>query len=290
MIKDAVQAFYRPLLSLYTEREARHITNLVFEHVTGYSRLDMITKSNLALSAEQQQNLDEKLEQLLQHKPVQYVLKKCWFYHLPFYLNAHVLIPRPETEELAEWIIREHIHEKGNSGNKSLTILDAGTGSGCLAIALKSNLPDAQLIAIDNSKHALQVAQKNALMNNADVRFLQRDMLKDGWASDLPLLDIIVSNPPYIPQNEKQKMHQNVVSFEPHEALFVPDEDPLIFYKAIIECGKQKMVRGGKIFLEIHEDFGNSVVKLFGEYGFGNIQLHQDMSGRDRMIRIENNG
>lgn len=289
MIKDEFQAFYQSLLSLYKKREARHITHLVFEEVCGLSRLDLITKDNFSLPQVQQQILKEKLGQLIQHKPVQYVLGKCWFYRLPFYVNEHVLIPRPETEELAEWIIGEQANEKNNSGNKTLTILDAGTGSGCLAIALKNNIPDAHIIAIDISRQALQVAKQNALMNKADIEFRQRNMLEDNWLAGMSPLDIIVSNPPYIPRKEKQSMPRNVVSFEPHEALFVPDNDPLVFYKALIECGRQQLKAGGKFFMEIHEALGNSVINLFEKSGFENIQLRRDLNGRNRMVRVVKN-
>lgn len=287
MLKDEVRQFYTTLIPLYTDREARHITHLVFEKVTGLSRLDLITKSDQVLTGVQQADLSEKLQQLLEHRPVQYVLGECFFYHLSFWVNEHVLIPRPETEELVEWTIRElapQTHAAENGRAPSFTILDAGTGSGCIAIALKKNMPQATVMAMDNSTDALEIARQNAKNNQVDVAFFQANLLDKHWSRDLPPLDVIISNPPYIPEGERNSMQPQVTAYEPHAALFVPDQDPLIFYKALAQAGLQRLAPRGKIFVEIHEDLADATVALFREAGFDPVELRRDMNDRPRMI------
>lgn len=287
MIKDAVRQYYQQLCSIYTDREARYITDLVFEHITGFSRLDIITRSDTVLTMSQEKELSEKLLQLLDHKPIQYVLNKCVFYHLPFYVNEHVLIPRPETEELVEWIIENYRHKTGlpTKDNKTpLTILDAGTGSGCIAIALKKNISNSKVIAIDNSIKALAVAEQNAKNNDVAIEFKKTDLLSKNWFDGLPLLDVIVSNPPYIPWSEHTSMQRNVTAFEPSTALFVPDNDPLVFYRTLILCALQKLRPRGELFMEIHEHLGKAVMTLCDQMGLKH-ELRKDLSGRDRMVR-----
>lgn len=283
-VKPVFQQFCRQLAAVYPEREARHIAHMVFEQVAGLSRLDLITKTNQRLTDSQQQDLTGKLNRLLRHEPVQYVLKECVFYHLPLYVNEHVLIPRPETEELVEWIIRTCRPRIKSGGKDSPVILDAGTGSGCIAIALKKNLPDTVVMAVDKSTLALQVAERNSIDNGTEITFIHADLLENDWFSSLPPLSVLVSNPPYIPRSARAVMPKNVVNFEPDMALFVPDDDPLIFYKALLSCAREKLAEDGAIFLEIHEELGEEVIALLRMNGFG-YELKKDLSGRDRMIR-----
>lgn len=286
-IKVIFRQFYKQLLSIYQEREASHIAHLVFEQVTGLSRLDIITKAHHTLTQSQKDELNIKCHHLLHHKPVQYVLNECTFYHLSFFVDENVLIPRPETEELVGWIIHSFSGDQGQR-HEIPVILDAGTGSGCIAVVLKKNLPRTTVLALDKSKDALQVARKNANTHHADISFFQGDLLENNWFGALPPIDILVSNPPYIPQSEKTSMQKNVADFEPDLALFVPDEDPLRFYKALIACARQKLVPGGNLFLEVHEDLARAVSRLLQKNHF-HVELRKDMSGKDRMIRAGKN-
>lgn len=225
------------------------------------------------LSSEQELQFREYTKDLLRKRPVQYVLGEAWFAGMKFFVNEHVLIPRPETEELVEWI------------NKGDTILDIGTGSGCIPVALKKKYPDTLVYACDISEGALQVAQANANTNNTAIGFIHCDVLNKNEWHKLPEADIIVSNPPYIPLDEKASMHENVLEFEPHLALFVSNEDPLIFYKAIADLAKSKLKRNGVIYFEIHEDLGSSVQHLLESKNFRHVELKKDLQGKDRMIR-----
>lgn len=284
-LKQSFHQFCNRLIPIYTEREARHIADLLFEKITGYSRLDRITKPDIKLTAEQQETLDKKLSRLLQNIPVQYVLGEAWFYQLPFIVNENVLIPRPETEELVSWILDDLKKEEFLlKKDPPFTILDIGTGSGCIAIALKKSFPAVQIIGIDKSAEALKTAKENAALNKTKVDFFQGDILASDFEKELPVLDLVVSNPSYIPLKEKAEMQLQITEHEPFAALFVPDDDPLIFYKAILNMAKKKLKPGGKIFMEIHEDFGQEMRELFQLYHFKNIILKKDMNGRDRMI------
>lgn len=284
ILKQSFHQFYNRLVSIYREREARHIADLIFEKITGYSRLDRITKPDIKLTPEQQETLDKKLSRLLQHIPVQYVLGEAWFYQLPFRVNEHVLIPRPETEELVSWILDELKENALLKKSVPSTILDIGTGSGCIAIALKKNFPAVQVMGMDKSAEALKTAKENAALNQVNVDFFQEDLLTFDFEKELPAFDLIVSNPPYIPLKEKAEMQPQVAEHEPSAALFVPDDDPLIFYRAILNMAQKKLIPGGKVFMEIHENFGAEMRELFQHYPFKDIILKKDMTGRDRMI------
>lgn len=288
MLKESFRQFVQRLISLYSEREAWHIADMIFEEVTGFSRLDRITKPDYTLTTVQMQRLKEMEMQLLNNMPVQYVLGEAWFYHLKFKVNNNVLIPRPETEELVTWIIEDIKKEKTVSTETSShpwRILDIGTGSGCIAIALKKNIPEIEMIAIDKSKEALQIAKKNAVLNQVDISFQEADMTDEKLVSLLPDLDIIVSNPPYVPVGEKKDMQPQVSLYEPPQALFVPDEDPLLFYKAIFTRAAKKLVNNGKAYLEIHADYGKEIIALMNQHGFEEITLREDMAGNERMVK-----
>lgn len=287
-IKEAFRQFVQELLPLYSAREAAQISDMTFKYVTGLSRLDRITKSGIFLTALQKQKLEEMGKRLLHHEPVQYVLGEAWFYRLKFKVNKNVLIPRPETEELVTWIIGDIKKEYPLSGGdvkKPFTILDIGTGSGCIAIALKNSIPAWQVLAIDKSKDALDMAKRNARDNLADISFYEMDITEDRHTSPLPQVDIIVSNPPYIPFKERAELQALVKDYEPGMALFVPDDDPLYFYKAIVGLSKTKLVEGGKLYFETHQNYAARVVELLEGAHFKNIILKKDISGNDRMVQ-----
>lgn len=263
--------FVQQLKTIYPASEAAAIAKLVWEKA-GVS-------NNQPLNDVTIQQFDNQLSQLLQHKPVQYVLEEAWFYNLRFNVNEHVLIPRPETEELAELVINEF------KGQKTLIkILDIGTGSGCISIVLKKNLPQSDVTSIDISREALAVAQKNAAANNVSINFSELDFLNEEKWQTLHEYDVIISNPPYIPANEKEVLDKNVTAFEPHTALFVPDEKPLLFYEAIARFAEMHLAKGGKIFMEIHEKHAAAVAAIF-ESTFS-AEIKKDISGKERMVVV----
>ncbi|MEI6852816.1 MAG: peptide chain release factor N(5)-glutamine methyltransferase, partial [Bacteroidota bacterium] len=219
----------------------------------------------------------DAIKELKEGKPLQYITGKAWFCGLELSVNEHVLIPRPETEELVQLIIKEHKETKG------LRILDIGSGSGCIGIALKKELKDAEVWAMDISEEALKVARKNAELHEADICFIYKDILDAEGLSELRGLDIIVSNPPYVMESEKAVMHKNVLDFEPHEALFVPDNNPLKFYKAIFGLAK-KNGKPCRVYVEINESKGEEMIFLAKEFGFSDICIHKDINGKDRII------
>jgi len=283
-IKDVFLNFQQDLNGVYDIRETEAIALLVLEEVAAMSRAKIKAFPDNELPYDAIEKLNGILTELKTGKPVQYILGSTEFYGLPFFVNPSVLIPRPETEELVQWILEsEKLKVKGE---KPLSILDIGTGSGCIAISLKKNLPDAVVTAIDISAEALATAQKNAVINDAEVSFIEADILAYSSAEiDNRKFDIIVSNPPYVTMEDKAQMHQNVTNFEPHSALFVPEHDPLIFYKAIAGFAQPNLLPGGSLFFEINENYGKETVELLMDKGFTAMELRKDMSGRDRMVK-----
>ena len=278
-IKQAIRLVKNKLLPLYDESEALNIANWVVEYLTGYDKSMHAHAAMLEMNSRQEKELEAVTERLAAHEPVQYVLNEAWFYDMKFYVNEQVLIPRPETEELVYWILGE------NAAGES-RILDIGTGSGCIAITLKYKLPGSEVWAIDLSTEALEVAKKNAAEKKALIQFEELDFLdKNGWEK-LPVFDLIVSNPPYVKLHEKEGMLPNVLQYEPPSALFVPDEDALVFYRAIAEFALLHLKERGRIYCEINENLGEQTRKLFEEKGFS-VQVKKDMQGKDRMIRAE---
>ncbi len=276
------QLIYRQLLQslqeIYSKNEAAVITDWVVEKLAGISKKDFIREPLLEISAAATTGLQNALLQLLQHKPVQYVLGEAWFGPLKLVVNEHVLIPRPETEELVQWILADPLVLK-----KELTILDIGTGSGCIPIYLKKKLTNSQISAADITEEALSIAKQNAAFNDTAINFIKNDFLTEKMWHQLPVVDIIVSNPPYIPARERMKMDQNVTDYEPHNALFVSDDDPLIFYKKIALFATSHLKKEGKVFVEIHEDFAEATAALFEKY-FTEITVKKDLFGKERMI------
>jgi release factor glutamine methyltransferase len=227
------------------------------------------------------EKLKNYLHELLEHKPVQYVLNEAWFYKMKFFVDENVLIPRPETEELVEWVISDFKKEKDS---KPKNIIDIGTGSGCIPIALKKELPDSKITAIDVSEKALSVANKNAAELHSAIEFFKIDFLKENEWQTLSQYDTIVSNPPYIPIDEKKILAKNVTEFEPQIALFVENNDPFIFYKKIVEFSKTHLNPGGKIYVEIHEEYARQVKKIFENTGLLS-EIKKDIYGKERMVK-----
>jgi release factor glutamine methyltransferase len=275
-VQTAFTEISNALEPLHDAREAASIANMLLEDITGLSRVDRIVYKDRELTAPQVEQVTAGLQALLQNQPVQYVIGKSWFYGMELQVNANVLIPRPETEELVEWIVLEH------SGGR---LLDIGTGSGAIPIALKKNLPKATVWAVDVSSGALQVAQANALQQKQEVHFLLLDILSSEAATQLSEFDVIVSNPPYICEKEKAGMQEQVVQYEPSLALFVPDDDALLFYRAIGSLAQQKLIAGGDLYFEIHEAYGKEVVALLEQQGYQHVILRKDMYGKDRMVK-----
>jgi release factor glutamine methyltransferase len=257
--------------------ELSSLIGMLIEAVTGWNRMQQIVNVNTELTKVQQAQLENYTEQLLAGKPIQYILGKAWFMGSEFMVNEHVLIPRPETEELVEWII-----SYASIINKPLSIVDIGTGSGCIPIALQLALPNCTLTGLDISKDALAVAQMNAKNLNTSITWLEEDILDT--AALYTAFDIIVSNPPYIPLREKKDMQEQVLNFEPSIALFVSNEDPLIYYRAIAKIGKQSLSKNGQLFFEIHYDQGKAILALLDELNY-HAELKQDSFGKNRMIR-----
>jgi release factor glutamine methyltransferase len=286
-IKDVFLSFQNALETLYDAQETGSITLMVLEELTGMSRARIKAFPEDDVPANAIEKLIAILEELKTGKPVQYILGTTEFYGLNFLVNPAVLIPRPETEELVEWVLRSVSSRQFAAGSGQLSILDIGTGSGCIAISLKKNLPGAKVTAIDISTDALQTAKQNAVINEVEVEFIEGDILQSQKLKleDQKKFDIIVSNPPYVTLEDKLHMHQNVTGFEPHTALFVPEHDPLIFYRAIAGFAAEQLADGGLLFFEINENYGKETVEILSHKNFVNIELRQDMSGRDRMIK-----
>jgi len=278
-IQDVFALFKQSLGSVYDANEIEAVTLLVINEISGLSKGQIKAFPEKEIIVEQAEKLDEILSRLKTGEPVQYILGYTEFYGLPFKVNPSVLIPRSETEELVEWVLNS---VEGKYSKAS--ILDIGTGSGCIAISLKKNLTGALVSAIDISVDALETAKQNADLNGVDVSFIEVDIL-NFVTYNLQQSSIIISNPPYVTLYDKMQMHTNVTDFEPHSALFVPDEDPLIFYKAIADFALDHLTENGLLFLEINESLGMETVELLKKKGFKNIELREDMSGRDRMIK-----
>jgi release factor glutamine methyltransferase len=277
LLQDLKILLKQKLTTHFEAVELSSIIGMLIEEVSGWNRTQQIIHQNTAFNQAQVDQIEKYTEQLISGKPIQYILGKAWFMGQNFTVNENVLIPRPETEELVEWII-----SYANIKNKTLSILDIGTGSGCISIALKMALPHCEVSALDISKEALKLAQLNANNLNVSIQWMEQNILDTVALENA--YDIIVSNPPYIPIREKESMQKQVVNFEPSLALFVPDEDPLIFYRTIAKMAKQSLSKNGQLFFEIHYDQGNAVLTLLNELNF-HAELRQDGFGKDRMIR-----
>jgi release factor glutamine methyltransferase len=276
-LNDIKQALKKQLAGQFESVELGPILSILIEHVTGWDQVQQVIHKDNTISAAQELAFETAATALLEGKPIQYITGKTWFMGEPYIVNDQVLIPRPETEELVDWVI-VYAAIKG----KVLRILDIGTGSGCIAIAIKKALPEAIVSAIDISTSAIKIAAANAATLKADIEFIALDILNTAF---LPgQYDVIVSNPPYIPMHEMKNMELQVTDHEPNIALFVPDEDPLVFYKAIARLAKLHLSTNGQLFFEIHYDQGDAMIALLDEMHF-HAELRTDLFGKDRMIR-----
>jgi release factor glutamine methyltransferase len=276
-LNDIKQALKKQLSGQFESVELGPILSILIEHVTGWDQVQQVIHKDNSISAAQQLDFETSAEALLAGRPIQYITGKAWFMGEPYIVNDQVLIPRPETEELVDWVI-EYAAIKG----KALRILDIGTGSGCIAIAIKKALPEAIVSAIDISTSAIKIAATNAAALNADIELIALDILNTAFLPDQ--YDVIVSNPPYIPMQEMKNMELQVTDHEPNIALFVPDEDPLVFYKAIARLAKLHLSTNGQLFFEIHYDQGDAMIALLDDMHF-HAELRTDLFGKDRMIR-----
>ena len=277
-MQAAIDYIRKELAGIYPDREIRSFEAIIFEHVMNYSRIDFHLKRSEPIPPAKRKAIEEIVEKLKSHEPIQYILGEADFYGLKFKVTPAVLIPRPETEELVDWILKT---------NKLPFpfILDIGTGSGCIPVTLKKEIPEANMAAVDVSTEALEIARSNSEKHSVFVHFIHADILdweKQEWPSKY---DIIVSNPPYVRHLEKEQMERNVLDHEPHLALFVDDENALVFYRTIIEFAKKHLNLGGQLYFEINEAFGQEMIRLMEENGFTEIELHKDLNGKDRMIR-----
>lgn len=283
-LKNIEKSFVGDLQVLYPKNEAQQIWFLAVESLTGF---------NLRANRDQGFNPDpctlnmltDIKKRLLKAEPIQYILNEAWFYDIPFFVNKNVLIPRPETEELVNAIIRDH------RDLPPVRILDIGTGSGCIPVILKRKLPEATVTACDISPDALAVARKNAAKYQLDIQLMQLDFLEETNWTKLPPIDVLVSNPPYIPLADKATMHKNVLNYEPALALFVPDEDPLLFYRKIADAAGSILAPEGRIYLEVHENLAADTRQLFEAKGFL-ASIKTDMQGKQRFVvaAFANNG
>ena len=278
--KKLFDQYRQNLHTHYEPAEAQSIVFLLFEHLLRLSKTQILVNQPVDVSSDTQLALENALARLKNHEPIQYIIGQTEFYGLPFQVKPGVLIPRPETEELVDWIIQD------NQNRTSLTILDIGTGSGCIAVTLAKHLSTTQVTAVDVSSEALAIAQQNAKLNQTPVRFISDSILT------LPETcfvdhshDIIVSNPPYVTPAEKTEMQANVLEHEPELALFVPQNAPLLFYEAIARLAQQKLKPDGQLYFEINELFGQETKEMLESLGFSNIEVRKDMFGKDRMVR-----
>lgn len=272
---------------MYEKEEAKSLAALAIGDVCKISRSYLMLHKAKEITLKEETALIRILDELRMGRPLQYVLGEADFYGLRFSVNKDVLIPRPETEELVYWIISS-IKEDGRNLTEDLRIVDIGTGSGCIPVALKKNLPEAEVCALDISFSAIETAIQNAVNNDTEVHFFQADIL-DPHLSLLPLtFEVIVSNPPYIRESEKAEMHKNVLDNEPYSALFVSDNDPLIFYKSIGNFARKHLSTGGALFLEINGELGAETADLLNGMGF-ETELRKDAQGKNRMIKAQLN-
>ena len=277
LVQEFKKYFISELSNLYPETEIQSFFNILIDFKLNLSRVELALKPMIEFNITDLDFFQKALTDLKKQLPIQYIIGETEFYGLLFKVNKNVLIPRPETEELVNWIIEEH------KNSSTLKILDIGTGSGCIATSLAKNLINAEVFALDVSSEAINTAKLNAEINNVTIQFIEADILT---LSKLPnTFDIIVSNPPYVRELEKEQMQQNVLANEPHLALFIKDENPLLFYNAIADFSKNHLTKNGNLYFEINQYLGKQTIKLLQSKSFKNIQLKKDIFGADRMIK-----
>jgi release factor glutamine methyltransferase len=280
-IKDIIRFFKEQLKDIYDESEINTMIRYCFEEFSGIRNVNTNDDGNNTVSESELLKFNFAVKDLKKEKPLQYILGKADFYGLKFIVDENVLIPRPETEELVHLIIKD---VKSSGLTAPISILDIGTGSGCIPVTLKKHIPRADVFAVDISEKALEMAHLNATINAVEVNFILFDILSDS-EFPVPDLDIIVSNPPYVKLSEKETMKENVLAYEPHIALFVNDEDALLFYRAIANHALKKLKPGGKIYFEINEELGFETKELMEQKGFKNVELIKDINNKNRILR-----
>ncbi len=285
-LKEFRNHFNQDLSVVFPQTEIDSFFFLLIEKELGLKRIDLALNNQLPIPEEKFKHLYNSLSRLKSQEPIQYILGETEFYGLSLKVTKDTLIPRPETEELVEWIISDFKNQSNVTSSaikKSLSILEIGTGTGCIPISLAKNLPNAKITAMDISSEALKIATQNAKLNNVEINFIEQDIL---ITKELPKqYDIIVSNPPYIRELEKKEIQPNVLENEPHLALFVDDNNPLVFYKKITELAENHLSKNGKLFFEINQYLGKKTVEMLIQKGFTNTELKKDLFGNDRMTK-----
>lgn len=276
-VKQITEFIRKNLCAYYPENEIQQFIFILFEYELGFSKIELVTRSEEEVDIKTYGKFLDYVTQLKTYKPIQYITGETSFYGLHFHVNSHVLIPRPETEELVDWILKQKLPHNP-------VILDVGTGSGCIAVALAKNLPGAIVYAIDISNQAIELANKNANKCGVKIVLGNENILAPSEELKKKRFDLIVSNPPYITIGEREKMNKNVLDFEPHLALFVPDEDPLVFYNAILTYTLGSLNENGRVFFEINESFDKEIVALMKNHNFAEIELRKDINDKFRMI------
>ncbi len=279
-LKELRDQYVVMLSEVYGEAESKQLVHILTEHLFGVTPVRIALKPEKRLSESEILQFHQAVKELLKHKPVQYITGHTTFLDLKLAVNESVLIPRPETEELVQLIVE---HEK----NKQVRLIDIGTGSGCIALTLKKNLPKALVAAADISAEALRITVQNAQKHHLEIDLIRMDVLNPDSYAALPVYDVIVSNPPYVTQSDKKLMQKNVLEYEPETALFVEDENPLIFYKAILEFNRLHLANKGRVYFEINEHKGPEVARLLKEYKYTKINIHHDMHGKERLVEAK---
>ena len=285
-LNKAKRHFTEVLMERFPQREAEQLMRILLEDFFDIDLKKELMNPSMRIDEVEYAILEDAVKQLLQGVPVQYVTRKAWFDGLLFYVDQSVLIPRPETEGLVQLVAEElalRVGSRGVSSDKPLRIWDIGTGSGCIAVALAKRFPQAQVTAVDLSEKALTTAKMNALINGVQVEFVCDDALNPQSELWRHPVDLVVSNPPYIRESEKAAMERNVLDHEPHSALFVPDDDPLVFYRQILALAKPQLNPGGSIWFEINEALGEEMLRLAQEMGF-EAEIHLDFTGKPRFL------
>lgn len=277
-IKDLRVSFINSLSGIYDSEEVLSFFYMLSEKILGLKRVDVAMCLDKILTVNEKVNFDTAIKRLKKQEPVQYIIGETYFFGIPFTVNEHVLIPRPETEELVDWILKDQ-----KKGKPSITILDIGTGSGCIAISLAKKIPEAKVYAMDISEKAIQVAKENARKNQVEVTFIKANVLeiKDLFQD----FDIIVSNPPYVRELEKKEMKSNVLDNEPEQALFVSDDEPLLFYEKITDLTKRKLKENGSLYFEINQYLSVETKSMIKSKGFKSVEVRKDIYDNERMIR-----
>ena len=276
-LKSLQNFFQNGLIGYYPKEEINAFFYRICEQHLNYKRIDVSLKSETLITPETFEYFESLISRLLTYEPIQYILGTTSFFGLEFKVDTNVLIPRPETEELVAWILKQA------DSSQPLKILDIGTGSGCIAVSLAKHFPNADVYALDVSPAALEMAQYNAQQNGVQLNGIQANVLE--WENTELQFDIIVSNPPYVRESEKERMAPNVLEHEPHLALFVENNNPLVFYQAIVALSKQALKKQGLLYFEINEYLGEETKALFSSDDFENVQLKTDVFGKNRMMR-----